>query len=117
MYNGIVVFILSEGSTILEMIFFCPELINWQLQEILNKYEIKGSVLADKAGLSRNAVSNLRRAKKMPRLTGDQLENLLNSLNACLYEQELKRGRSVDEIKFFGLSDLIRYSYDPTESK
>lgn len=45
------------------------------------RYDIKGVALAQELGVSTNTISNLRRAKTMPRLDGDQLDTLLSALN------------------------------------
>ncbi len=56
-------------------------LIRWKLKEVMARYDIKGMDLAKALDVSTNTVSNLRKAKTMPRLDGDQLNLLLDALN------------------------------------
>jgi len=56
-------------------------LIKWRLREIMARYNIKSVDLAKELNISPNAVSSLRKAKTMPRLDGNALNNLCNALN------------------------------------
>ncbi|MBD2213073.1 helix-turn-helix transcriptional regulator [Nostoc linckia FACHB-104] len=56
-------------------------LIRWRLREIMARYNIKSVDLAKQLNISANAVSSLRKAKTMPRLDGNALNNLCNALN------------------------------------
>jgi len=56
-------------------------LIRWRLREIMARYNIKSVDLAKELDISPNAVSSLRKAKTMPRLDGNALNNLCNALN------------------------------------
>jgi len=75
-------------------------MIRWNLVEIMRQHRISGIDLAGALGLSRNSISTYRRG--YPRITKDDLDNLLNALN---------RLRRVDtpEIK---IQDLIEYRRD-----
>lgn len=54
--------------------------IIWKLNEIMARYRIKGSDLAEELQISNNAVSNLRNAQTMPRIDGERLNALCNAL-------------------------------------
>jgi DNA-binding Xre family transcriptional regulator len=56
-------------------------LIKWRLREVMARYNIKSVHLAKQLDISPNAVSSLRKAKTMPRLDGNALNNLCNALN------------------------------------
>lgn len=56
-------------------------LIKWRLREVMARYNIKSVDLARQLNISPNAVSSLRKAKTMPRLDGNALNNLCNALN------------------------------------
>ncbi len=56
-------------------------LIRWKLREVMARYNIKSVDLAKQLNISPNAVSSLRKAKTMPRLDGNALNNLCNALN------------------------------------
>ncbi|MBO3461201.1 helix-turn-helix transcriptional regulator [Aetokthonos hydrillicola Thurmond2011] len=56
-------------------------LIKWRLREVMARYNIKSVDLAKELNISPNAVSSLRKAKTMPRLDGNALNNLCNALN------------------------------------
>lgn len=56
-------------------------LIRWRLSEVMARYRIKGSDLAERLEISDNAISNLKSAKTMPRIDGDRLNALCNALN------------------------------------
>ncbi len=56
-------------------------LIRWRLREVMARYNIKSVNLAKELDISPNAVSSLRKAKTMPRLDGNALNNLCNALN------------------------------------
>lgn len=62
-------------------------LIRWKLKEVMARYDIKGMDLAKELDVSTNTVSNLRKAKTMPRLDGDQLNLLLDALNRLATEK------------------------------
>jgi DNA-binding Xre family transcriptional regulator len=78
-------------------------LIRWRLREIMAKYNIKSVDLAKQLDISPNAVSSLRKAKTMPRLDGNALNNLCNALN--------KLAQDLDE-EISPLS-LLAYIRDP----
>lgn len=63
-------------------------LIKWRLGEVMARYRIKGGDLAAYMGVSDNAISNLKNAKTMPRLTGDKLNTLCNGLNELAQDKE-----------------------------
>lgn len=56
-------------------------LIHWRLGELMARHRIKGADLAEFLGVSNNAVSNLKQARTMPRITGETLNQLLTGLN------------------------------------
>lgn len=56
-------------------------LIRWRLNEVMARYRIKGSDLAERLEISTNAISRLKNAKTMPRIDGDRLNTLCNALN------------------------------------
>lgn len=61
-------------------------MIKWNLGSIINTYGIQKSNLADKAGLSPGAISNLKNKKTMPKIDGNRLNDLINAINNCLSE-------------------------------
>ena len=63
-------------------------LIRWRLGEAMVRYGIKGKDLATELGISSNAVSNLKRSKTMPQLTGQKLNNLCNALNKLSQDKD-----------------------------
>ena len=63
-------------------------LIRWKLKEVMARYDIKGMDLAKELDVSTNTVSNLRKAKTMPRLDGDQLNLLLDALNKLATDKD-----------------------------
>jgi DNA-binding Xre family transcriptional regulator len=77
-------------------------LIRWTLKEIMARYDIKAGDLAKLMGISGNSIANLRKAKTMPRLDGNSLNNLCNALN--LLAQDLD--------KRITPADLINYTPD-----
>ena len=56
-------------------------MINWRLAEIMARHDIKGVDLAERLGVTPKAVSNIRRAKTMPRLDGQALNRLCIALS------------------------------------
>lgn len=56
-------------------------MINWRLAEIMARHDIKGTDLAERLGVTPKAVSNIRRAKTMPRLDGEALDRLCIALS------------------------------------
>ena len=77
-------------------------LIKWRLAEVMARYRIKGSDLAEYMGVSDNAISKLKKAKTLPRLGGERLNLLCNGLNKLAQDKE-------GEIT---PADLIDYSID-----
>jgi DNA-binding Xre family transcriptional regulator len=63
-------------------------LIRWRLNEVMARYRIKGSDLAERLELSTNAISRLKNAKTMPRIDGDRLNTLCNALNKLAEDAE-----------------------------
>ena len=61
-------------------------LIRWRLREVMARYNIKSVDLAKQLNISANAVSSLRKAKTMPRLDGNALNNLCNALNRLAHD-------------------------------
>jgi putative transcriptional regulator len=55
-------------------------LIRWNLNEVMARYDIRASDLAQEMGVSNNSVSNLR-TRSMPRLSEETLDKLCRALN------------------------------------
>ena len=68
--------------------FVTQTLIKWRLNEVMARYRIKGNDLAAYLGVSGNAISNLKNARTMPRLTGEKLNTLCNGLNELAQDKE-----------------------------
>lgn len=83
-----------------------PLLITWKLKQVMTRHKIAAKDLADKLGLSRNSVSHWRKPD-MPKLNGEDLNNLLLALNS------LRR----KERKPIQLSDLLVFSYTLDEAE
>ncbi|WP_341532114.1 helix-turn-helix transcriptional regulator (plasmid) [Nostoc sp. UHCC 0302] len=63
-------------------------LIKWRLKEVMARHNVKARDLAAEMGVSANSVSNLRNARTMPRLDGEILNNLCESLNRLAQDLE-----------------------------
>ena len=48
----------------------------WRLNELMARHDVSGKDLAGELGVSENAITNLRKAKKMPRIDGDRLDKI-----------------------------------------
>ncbi|MGL5926713.1 helix-turn-helix domain-containing protein [Chroococcidiopsis sp.] len=80
-------------------------LIKWRLNEVMARYGIKASDLAEAMSISKNSVSNLR-GYEMPRLT----EGTLNTLLMCLNQLKNEPGLITP-------NDLIDFSVDSNKSE
>ena len=83
-----------------------PQLITWRLKKVMTKHKISATDLAQKLGVSRNAVSNWRKPD-MPKINGEGLNNLLLALNSLRKKER----------KPIQLSDLIVFSYTLDEAE
>lgn len=52
----------------------------WRLNELMARHRVTGADLARELGISANAMSALRRAKKMPKINGDRLDEIAAAL-------------------------------------
>lgn len=77
-------------------------MLTWRLGEVMARYRIKGTDLAQFMGISDNALSHYKRARSMPQINGERLNALLNGLNQLKSEPE-------PEIT---VTDLIDYKPD-----
>ncbi len=75
--------------------------IRWRLNEVMARYRIKGGDLALFMGVSDNAISNLRKARTMPRIDGNRLTQLCDGLNELAKDSE----------KIITPTDLIEYNF------
>lgn len=57
-------------------------LIRWKLSEVMARHRVLAKDLADFLGISRNAVSALRKAETMPEIGGDRWEQVCSGINA-----------------------------------
>jgi DNA-binding Xre family transcriptional regulator len=80
--------------------------IQWRLRDVMDSHNISATSLAEKLGVSKNAVSNLR-GVEMPRINGDRLNSLVLALNAL-------RRANTDLIT---PADLIQFSLTTDEMK
>lgn len=55
--------------------------IRWKLAEIMARHRIKGKDLADSLSISGNAVSSLKNSQSMPKIDGERLNQICNSLS------------------------------------
>ena len=82
------------------------QLITWRLKKVMTHHKISATDLAQKLGVSRNAVSHWRKPD-MPKMNGEDLNTLLLALNSLR-----KKGR-----KPIQLSDLLVFSYTLDEAE
>ena len=80
--------------------------IQWRLRDVMDSHNISATSLAEKLGVSKNAVSNLR-GVEMPRINGDRLNGLVLALN------ELRRANT----DLITPADLIQFSLTTDEMK
>jgi putative transcriptional regulator len=76
-------------------------LIRWRLNEVMARYNIRPTELAQAMDVSLTTVSNLRK-RQMPRLTEQTLNKLCQALNQLSQENYL-----------ITPADLIEYTPDP----
>ncbi|MEH2294020.1 helix-turn-helix domain-containing protein [Nostoc sp.] len=98
------------------LIFVNQTLIKWKLKEVMARYDIKAGDLANELNLSANSVSNLRKAKTMPRLDGHSLNNLCNALNRLAHDLD-RQITPFDLIDYTPDSDTSAPSKNPNSSK
>ena len=53
----------------------------WRLSEVMARYRISGVDLAQELGVTRQAVSNMKNRAQMPRMDGQQLDQLCEALS------------------------------------
>ncbi len=80
--------------------------IQWRLRDVMDAHGISATLLAEKLGVSKNAVSNLR-GVEMPRINGDRLNSLVLALN------ELRRANT----DLITPADLLQFSLTTDEMK
>lgn len=51
-------------------------MIRWRLNEVMARHRVLAKDLADFIGVSRNAMSALKKSESMPRVDGERLEQL-----------------------------------------
>lgn len=51
-------------------------MIRWRLNEVMARHRVLAKDLADFIGVSRNAMSDLKKSENMPRVNGERLEQL-----------------------------------------
>nr|WP_277932990.1 helix-turn-helix transcriptional regulator [Nostoc sp. FACHB-892] len=90
-------------------------MIKWKLKEVMARYDIKAGDLANELNLSANSVSNLRKAKTMPRLDGHSLNNLCNALNRLAHDLD-RQITPFDLIDYTQDSDTSASSENPNSS-
>ncbi len=76
-------------------------LIRWRLNEVMARYGVRATELAEEMEVSPTTVSNLRK-KNMPRLSEETLNKLCKALNALSQETTL-----------ITPGDLLEYTPDP----
>jgi DNA-binding Xre family transcriptional regulator len=57
-------------------------LIRWRLNEVMARHRVLAKDLADFVGISRNAISNLKKFDTIPRVDGKKLEQLCIGITA-----------------------------------
>lgn len=76
----------------------------WRLNELMARYRIGTNELAEQMGYLPQSVSKLRGKDSMPRLDGDALANLCDSINRVI-----KKKGGTDVVS---PTDLIEYSFE-----
>ena len=84
-----------------------PSVIDWRLNELMAKYDIKGVDLAAKLQISTNAVSRMRRAKDMPGFSGKRLGQLCDALNDLIKESGQNAIITPAELLSYTYSDAV----------
>ena len=56
-------------------------MIRWRLKEVMARYDIKNIDLAKEIGTREASVSNWRRAKTIPRIGGERIDEICNALS------------------------------------
>jgi len=62
-------------------------MLRWRLREVMSRYKIKNSDLADATGRDASTVSRLKAPDRMPRLNGDDLSAICTALTKLIKEQ------------------------------
>lgn len=78
--------------------------VRWRLNEIMARYFIRVDYLADKVGISPQALSNLKNREDMPRIDGNRLGVLCKHLTLMARER--------DPSVLITPQDLIEYDPD-----
>lgn len=56
-------------------------MIRWRLAELMARYDIPGTALAETLGVTPKAVSHIKRSKSMPKINGETLCKLCGALS------------------------------------
>lgn len=76
----------------------------WRLNELMARYLLKASDLADQLGYSAQAVGNLKNRADMPRIDGERLVKLCDALNVLILKSGVQ-GVTITP------ADLIEYHW------
>jgi DNA-binding Xre family transcriptional regulator len=61
--------------------------VRWRLKEVMARYDIRNIDLQQAMQLNKNAISNLKNAKSMPRIDGKRLDQLCKVLSELSHER------------------------------
>ncbi len=76
-------------------------MILWKLKTFMEKYRITNRELSFRLGKHENSISRLKNKETMPRIDGEELNNICMALEECL--QELGVPKPVE------IEDLVEY--------
>ncbi len=90
--------------------------VRWHLDELLEKYRIRGSELARAVGRSGNSIYSMSGRKDMPRLTGVELADILRGLNQLADPNLLDRPITIDDLITWDSQSIAQLSPDDLKS-
>ena len=79
-------------------------MIRWKLRELMAKYKITNRQLAEALDKHETSISRIKTSDTMPRLDGEQLNDICQGLTICLWKKRINR--------LITPEDLIEYTWD-----
>ncbi|NEP56833.1 MAG: helix-turn-helix domain-containing protein [Symploca sp. SIO2G7] len=73
-------------------------LIKWKLAELMAKHRVTGRELSKVIGRTESAITKLKGAKELPRLSGNDLEKLLLGIERLADEDTLTRPLTITDL-------------------
>lgn len=65
---------------------------HWKLKEVLQRYRVKPSELADYMGVRRNTITDLVKHEVLPKIGGDRIDAIAEAINALSKRRKKVRG-------------------------